>query len=192
MRHTIAALNSFCNSPATFSSAYYSGMNRKDMLRALIDAPPFDGNQAEFARKIGKSPAQVNQWLTGHRALGDAGARNIEMKLGLGLGYFDGATPTKTTADLSPSDKQTLANAQYLPPDALSALIDDVRLQVEEKRALYTALIAQRQTDETREPPPEPPAPRPEPPKSHSGKSYQLPQPGIAAPDRGHHKKRRA
>lgn len=93
--------------------------------------------------------------------------------------------------DLSPSDKQTLNNAQYLPPDALDALIKDARMQVEEKRALYAALIAQRQADETREPTPEP-APAAAPPRRTSGTPYNLPEPGIAKPHASLHKKRGA
>lgn len=49
----------------------------------------YGGNQADFARAINRSPAQVNQWLTGHRKIGDAGARTIEMSLNLEAGYFD-------------------------------------------------------------------------------------------------------
>lgn len=63
-------------------------MERHLILRALIH-DRFNGNQTEFARVIKRSPAQVNQWLTGHRKLGDAGARTIEMALGLAQGYFD-------------------------------------------------------------------------------------------------------
>ena len=74
-----------------FSPAYYAEMNRREILKALID-DRFSGHQADFARAIKKAPAQVNQWLTGHRALGDAGARNIELRLGLPPGFFDRST----------------------------------------------------------------------------------------------------
>lgn len=63
-------------------------MNRKRLLKALIE-DRFGGSQAKFARAIKRSPAQVNQWLTGNRALGDAGARTIELALDLPAGYFD-------------------------------------------------------------------------------------------------------
>lgn len=63
-------------------------MDRKSLLQRLVDTR-FDGSQAEFARAIKRSPAQVNQWLSGHRKLGDAGARHIELTLGLAPGYFD-------------------------------------------------------------------------------------------------------
>lgn len=63
-------------------------MDRKTILQRLVDTR-FGGSQAEFARAIKRSPAQVNQWLSGHRKLGDAGARHIELTLGLAPGYFD-------------------------------------------------------------------------------------------------------
>jgi Peptidase S24-like len=68
-------------------------MNRKVKLQQLVNER-FDGNQAKFAKAIARAPAQVNHWLTGHRKLGDAGARHIEMTLELRQGYFDGK-PTK-------------------------------------------------------------------------------------------------
>lgn len=63
-------------------------MSRQLLLKALI-ADRFSGSQADFARAIKRSPAQVNQWLTGNRKLGDAGARTIELALELPAGYFN-------------------------------------------------------------------------------------------------------
>jgi len=63
-------------------------MDRQQKLKELVDKV-FGGNQAQFAKTIKRSPAQVNHWLTGHRNLGDAGARHIEMSLNLGMGFFD-------------------------------------------------------------------------------------------------------
>ncbi len=63
-----------------FSVAYYSGMDRVEIIARLI-ADEFGGKQAELARKIDRSPAQISQWLTGRRAIGDASAINIEAKL---------------------------------------------------------------------------------------------------------------
>lgn len=77
-------------------------MDRRAKLRALIQAR-FGGNQAEFACAIKRSPAQVNQWLSGHRAIGDAGARIIELALGLPSGYFDSSN-TKLEAALRTPD----------------------------------------------------------------------------------------
>ena len=63
-------------------------MDRKQKLQELVDTA-FGGNQAQFAKAIKRSSAQVNHWLTGHRNLGDAGARHIELTLDLGIGFFD-------------------------------------------------------------------------------------------------------
>ncbi len=66
-------------------------MAPKDILRTLIDSR-YDGNQAAFARAVGRSPSQINQYLTGHRNLDIKGSRIMEEKLGLPVGYFQGAT----------------------------------------------------------------------------------------------------
>lgn len=84
-----------------YSFAYYSQMDRKTLLKQLID-DRFGGNQADFARAIKRQPAQVNQWLTGYRALGDAGARNIELALNLPNGYFDHTVPFEFVLDYQP------------------------------------------------------------------------------------------
>lgn len=65
-------------------------MNPSDLLRALIK-DRYAGNQAAFARAIGRSASQVNQWLSGHRKLDLKGSRIMEEKLGLPPGYFQGA-----------------------------------------------------------------------------------------------------
>lgn len=64
-------------------------MDRKIILKKLIDER-FNGSQADFGRAIGRSPSQVNQWLKGYRALGDAGAHLIEVSINLPRGYMDG------------------------------------------------------------------------------------------------------
>jgi hypothetical protein len=61
---------------------------RKEILADLIKEH-FGNSKAEFARTIKRSPAQVSQWLSGNRQLGDAGARIIEKALALPLGFFD-------------------------------------------------------------------------------------------------------
>lgn len=94
------------------------------------------------------------------------------------------------TVALSPDDQQILDTAQYLPPDKLNALMNTVRKHAAEKRALLAALMAQQHADETREPEPEPPNPAETPRSARKGKPYKLPEPGIAKPNAGHHKKR--
>ena len=88
----LAQLKLDVNSPANFSCAYNEDMDRRELLRALIN-DHYHANVAEFARAIKKAPSQVHQWLSGNRTLGNAGARDIEIMLNLGQGYFDNANP---------------------------------------------------------------------------------------------------
>ena len=57
------------------------GLREKNVSRLI--GTRFDGRQAEFARAIGRAPAQVNQWLRQRRNIGEAAARHIERELGL-------------------------------------------------------------------------------------------------------------
>jgi len=91
-------------------------MDRRKLLKALIDQR-YGGNVAAFARAIKKSPSQVHQWLSGHRNLGDAGARHIEKTIpGLWQGYFDGdPNPNPTQGRQHEDGAQHLDdNARYL------------------------------------------------------------------------------
>lgn len=88
-------------------------MNRKSLLHKLLETR-FGGSQAAFARALKRSPSQIHQWLSGHRMLGDAGARHIEMTLGLPAGWMDGggALPEgggiKTVDELRRENLETL------------------------------------------------------------------------------------
>lgn len=68
-------------------------------LVELIDTR-FEGNQAAFARAIGRQPAQINQYIKGRRQLGVEVKMHIEQKLGLS-GWFDGlSNPSNTTPSI--------------------------------------------------------------------------------------------
>lgn len=68
-------------------------------LVELIDTR-FEGNQAAFARAIGRQPAQINQYIKGRRQLGVEVKMHIEQKLGLS-GWFDGlSNPSNTTPNI--------------------------------------------------------------------------------------------
>ncbi len=111
-------------------------MARKLLLKALI-ADRFAGSQAEFARAIKRSPAQVNQWLTGNRALGDAGARTIELALELPAGYFD--------QRLSYAKAGNILAMQLREPQPLSDIEEVARLMQEtDDRGRAMALAAVR------------------------------------------------
>lgn len=79
-------------------------VTREEKVRQLI-AESFNGNQANFARAISKSAAQVNQWLNGYRSIGDAVALQIEKALNLPIGWLDGETHNQ---------KQSESNIEYL------------------------------------------------------------------------------
>jgi len=95
--------------------------NRKSLIETLINTS-FGGNQAAFGRAIGKSPGQVNQWLTGYRSVGDGVARHIEMVLDLGNGWMDGkASQLKqkpVTREATPIDTVLADLAALEPEDA--------------------------------------------------------------------------
>lgn len=59
---------------------------------------------------------------------------------------------TPLTAD----EKQTLEFSEYLPPDRLAALIEQVRVEAAQKSALLAALLAKQREDEGRTPQPKP------------------------------------
>jgi hypothetical protein len=92
-------------------------MTRLQKLRLLIGAPPFNGSIRSFAERIKRAPSQVSQWLGEHRRLGDAGARNIELQLGLDPGWFDLAL---TTSELKAEYKVSTIEET---PDAITAEI---------------------------------------------------------------------
>ena len=71
----------------TRSAPYDIAAIRRANLQTLIERD--GGNQAAFARKIGKSPQQSHSMLKGHKAFGSAVAREIERKLQLSLGSLD-------------------------------------------------------------------------------------------------------
>ena len=63
-------------------------MNRIERVKTLI-AERYNGNQTEFARAVGKAAAQVNQWMNGHRNIGNGVASDIEKALDLPRGWLD-------------------------------------------------------------------------------------------------------
>lgn len=93
-------------------------MNRLDRLRNLID-DRFGGKQSSFAHAINRSPAQVNQWLSGVRGLGDGACRVIETAMGLPMGWMDGLrqipfTATALGVQYSMSPFETTHDSEYL------------------------------------------------------------------------------
>jgi len=93
-------------------------------------------------------------------------------------------------APLSKDDEQILGMADYLPPDKLDGMIRRIEEEGGSKLALLSRLRAIQRDGEANEPTPEPPKPADTPRSTRKGKPYKLPEPGIAKPAAGHHKKR--
>ena len=64
-------------------------MTPREILKALIDER-FGGNQSAFARAVGRTAPQINQYLSGYRNLDVKFSRLMEQKLMLPEGYFLG------------------------------------------------------------------------------------------------------
>lgn len=109
-------------------------MDRIQLLRALI-AEKFDGNQAAFGRAIKRPPSLVNQWLSGHRAFGDASARHVEIALFLGQGYFDHRTTAADRSD-SAASKNAILSRRFM------TVMSDGRLSPQSRQAIEALIQA--------------------------------------------------
>lgn len=61
---------------------------RPDRIALIIEGR-FKGSRAAFSRELGKSQAQVSQWFSGVRPVGNGIARDIEIKFDLPRGWLD-------------------------------------------------------------------------------------------------------
>jgi len=109
-------------------------MSRRQQLEKLIAARA-RGKTSVFARLIGRSDAVVYQLRSGHRLLGDALARHIEICCSLPQGWFD-------TDDAAPPVE---GGAPDIPPisTALPVFLDALRAcpHKEELRVLLPLLL---------------------------------------------------
>lgn len=116
-------------------------MDRIELLKHLINTK-FAGNKAAFARAIKKPPALISQWISGHRLIGDASARNIESKLKLGLGWFDARNPN---INLSEQSSFPITPRQQAILDLFNDLTEsqqeDIFRNLQEKKFLNSSLI---------------------------------------------------
>ena len=117
-------------------------MSRLEIVKNLINER-YNGNQTQFARAIGKAPTQVNQWINGHRNIGDGIASNIEIALNLPRGFLDGnaeAPPPPRFADFAARLKQSIeASGLSLDEVAKKSFVPKERL---EKYLTGTKLVA--------------------------------------------------
>lgn len=84
---------------------------RRANLRLLVAKEP---KQAVFARKIGKDPRQVSQWLgkAGARNISDATAREIEEALRLPRGHMDKPALRVVESAQAPADTDRVARLE--------------------------------------------------------------------------------
>lgn len=64
-------------------------MGRISKLKELIESDRFKGNQAKFARSVGRSPAQIWSYLNERRNIGEDFVRDVEKRLRLPYLWFD-------------------------------------------------------------------------------------------------------
>lgn len=128
-------------------------ITRKNNLVRLIESR-YGGSQAEFARAIDRAPAQISQWITERRNIGEAAARHIERQLDL--------APFVLDSDIT-GHRQVPAEQEGQGPQArLSRILSELgRLESElgktdyraqslvlESRLTLTRLIEQLETDQ--------------------------------------------
>lgn len=89
---------------------------RKQRLISLID-DLFDGRQIDFCIETDLSPAQVSQWLTGYRKIGEKAARRIESKLKLDQLWMD-----EQSVSFRPDVLALAKELQALSPDQVAKI----------------------------------------------------------------------
>lgn len=104
----------------------------------------FGGVAARLARSIEKSPAQLNQWLSGYRNLDERSARAIEDKLGLATGELSKelpddvlSEPTLQLVELWRSEHPTHSDLSHLVYKMLPELRDHDSPSVLQRHLLF-------------------------------------------------------
>lgn len=164
---------------------------RRLNLKAWIDER-FKGVQAAFVDKTGINQGELSGLLK-KKSFGEKKARALEKQAGMPDGWLDSIHDNEEPATLSADDQQILSAADFMPPDRLASMIEQVKQARNSKGALLAKLLEIQREGEKIEPPPRRAAPDVhESPGRTQGKPYKLPEPGIARPHAGHHKKRTA
>lgn len=78
---------------ASIAAATVRAMHIKEIRRArlarLLASLTGRGKQAALAKRLGKAPAQISQWLNGTRSIEEDTARDMERHARLSPGWFD-------------------------------------------------------------------------------------------------------
>jgi len=107
----------------------HSGMDMSQLRIAALRQVMGDMTQKDFADKYDLNASHLSQLLTGHRALGERAARNLEVKIGLAQGTLVSPSPEAETG-LPPVSTQEQRRAYQLTP--ISAWDDDTPLDDDE------------------------------------------------------------
>lgn len=93
---------------------------RLEQLLAEEPGPP-RGKKQRLAKRLGKAPAQISQWLSGYRTIDEDTARDMERKARKPAGWLDGTTIIATggTARGSGARAQIAAPSPPALPAAL-------------------------------------------------------------------------
>jgi len=97
--------------------------NRRRRLRALIDER-FGGSQARFAAKVQRQSGYVARVLNGNRGFGEHLARQIELIVGLPIGWLD-ADDGAMFSD--PTIHELLRRIKSLPQNKARLLAEMIR-----------------------------------------------------------------
>lgn len=114
---------------------------RQDNLTRLITAR-FGGSQAAFAARIGRSPAQVSQWIKGRRNISDDTRDLIEASCGA-PGWLD-TLPTSPANAISSATVGEIGQAAVVGPSLAQALpvVLEALARAPQRDKLRTALLA--------------------------------------------------
>lgn len=85
---------------------------RAARLQELVDAepPPDRGKKTRFAARIGRSPSQLAQWLSGIRTIEETSARHIEQRCRKPLHWLDGIEQNPTVLYAQEPERPYLVN----------------------------------------------------------------------------------
>jgi hypothetical protein len=174
------------------------GVMHETMERLYAAAEELKGlvGQSEVARHMVQSPQTLNNWE--HRGMSKGGMLDAERLIGCSSVWLQTGRGSMFTAvdddvSLSADDQQTLAVADYLPPDKLDDMIRRIEEEKDSKAALLAKLRQIRRAGEAIEAPPPPNPEQPEPPLMTTEEAIRgLERMNRRSTDPTRHKKRSA
>lgn len=141
-------------------------IHRKARLKTLIDGKPWEGNQAQFASKVGVTKARITQLLDPNDSFGERAAKNIADKLELPDRYFEmgfsSAIPQAEQGLVSLLEQLNIRTVQIVKKDAAklptwvtravspsSQYLPDFIVLRDDNTHLYVACVAKPMTPYT-------------------------------------------